>query len=360
MPIPLYILKRLLYSIPTIFLVSVIGFLLMRFKFGTYEIPIPFSAGQTYTLELKNPIDPLADLRHNPAVTFETLEREKARLGLDKPMHVQYGLWLKHIFRFDVSALQQGRFWAFFKPDLGINFNGEDVATMLMLKAGNTFLLNAFVVLATWLVALPLGVYAALHWRSFTDRLLTLLSSFGMAAPPFVIALLVGNFVVDTQVLPFGGIVSANFDTLTVGEQALDLASHLIIPVSVLTLAGIASIQRQMRGNLLDVLQAEYVRVARAKGLAEHVVIYKHAVRTAINPLITMLGYEFSALLSGSLIIEQVLNYPGLGQFIYQALLRSDTNTVMASLVMSAIMLIIGNLLADILLKIVDPRIELA
>ena len=116
--------------------------------------------------------------------------------------------------------------------------------------------------------------------------------------------------------------------------------------------------QRQMRGNLLDVLESEYIRTARAKGLPENTVIYKHAVRTAINPLVTMMGYEVSALLSGSVLVETVLGFPGLGQLMYKAAIETDVNLVMASLMMSAILLVLGNLIADILLKFVDPRIE--
>ncbi len=361
MPIPIYILKRLLYAVPTLILVSIIGFTLMRFDFdfGTYQIPWVDGKTHTIALAIKNPIDPLSELKSNPAITIEALREEEKRLGLDQPMHVQYGLWLSHLLNFDWQAPMEGRWHEFFQPNLGLTFSGEDVATLLIQKSGYTLMLNVIVVLLTWLVALPLGVYAALRWRSTTDRLLTLFSSVGMAAPSFVVAILMGVFVVGTGILPFGGLFSEGSEFMTPVGQVLDALKHLIIPVLVLSFGGMASIQRQMRGNLLDVLQAEYVRLARAKGLAENVVIYKHAVRTAVNPLVTMLGYEFSALLSGALLVEIVLNYPGLGQFIYQAVMKTDTNTVMASLVMSSAMLVLGNLLADILLKLVDPRIEL-
>lgn len=345
MPIPLYILKRLIYVIPTILMVSIIGFLLMRwnFDFGTYEIPT--FTGETMTVALERHIDPLAEFKLNPQISREVYEAERERLGLDKPLHIQYWLWLKNLL---------------FHFNLGKTFNGDDVATLLMKHAGNTLLLNVLVIGITWMVALPLGVYAALRWRSVTDRMLTVLATVGMAAPGFVVAILLAVFAVGTGILPVGGLTSDNFASMSLGEKVIDLAQHLILPVMVLTFVGIAGIQRQMRGNLLDVLQAEYVRVARAKGLPENQVIYKHAVRTAINPIVTMLGYEFSALLSGAVLVEIVLGYPGLGHFTYKAVLDTDTNVVMASLVMSAFMLMLGNLFADILLKFVDPRIELA
>jgi peptide/nickel transport system permease protein len=130
--------------------------------------------------------------------------------------------------------------------------------------------------------------------------------------------------------------------------------------VAVLTFIGLAGIQRQVRGNLLDVLRAEYVRTARAKGLPEDTVIYRHALRNAINPLITLLGFEFAALLSGAALTETVLAYPGLGRLTLEAVLTKDMNLVMASLMLGSLMLIVGNLLADVLLKFVDPRIELS
>ncbi len=139
----------------------------------------------------------------------------------------------------------------------------------------------------------------------------------------------------------------------------IDIFSHLIIPTTVLTLIGLAGVQRQMRASLLDVLQADYVRTARAKGLPEDKVIYAHAVKTAINPLITLFGFEFASLLSGAALTETVLAYPGLGRLTLEAVQTKDMNLVMASLMLGAVMLIAGNLLADILLKFADPRIAL-
>lgn len=361
-----YIGKRLVIAIPTLLVVSMIGFFLMRFDldFGTMTVPSlnPSHFGQptVIVLKIKNPIDPLAELKNNPQISRSVYESEKERLGLDQPMHVQYWRWLSHLMTFDNSALKTGAVWRWFQPNLGKTLNGEDVATLLFQRAGNTLLLNVIVVTLTWLLAIPLGVYAALHWRQTADRVLTLVTSVGMAAPIFVVALIFAVIAVRTNILPVGGLTSPNFASLTRWHQFLDVVAHLALPVIIMVIAGIAGLQRQMRGNVLDVLQAEYVRLARAKGLPEHVVIYKHAVRTAINPLVTMLGYEFAGLLSGSLLVEMILSYPGLGQFIYGAVLRTDTNVVMASLVMSSLLLILGNLLADVLLTWVDPRIELS
>lgn len=363
MSIPLYILKRFLYAIPTILIVSMLVFALMRFDVTIGPVDIPIGGGNTVHVldrtRLWNQIDPLAELRHNPQISREALKKEEERLGLHKPMPVQYWLWLSHVFQVDWRAIAEGRPLEFFQPDLGTTFNGEPVTFVLVDRSKNTLLLNVVTILLTWLVAIPLGIYAALRWRSVTDRMMTVFAAVGMAMPSFVLALLLAMVVVKTGWLPLGGIKSYNYDEMNLLEKVWDLVLHLALPVTVLTILGIAGLQRQMRGNLLDVLGAEYVRTARAKGLPEHVVIYKHAVRTAINPLITILGYTFAELLSGSLLTETVVGFPGLGVLTYSAVLRTDTNLAMACLMMSVLMLVAGNLLADVLLKIVDPRIEL-
>ncbi len=362
MPIYLYILKRVLIAIPTLLIVSMISFFIMRYDVTIGPLSLPMGGHSVQILKeyhFKNPIDPLAELRQNPQISKAAYEHEKARLGLDKPFYMQYWLWISHIFHFDFSELKTGRFWLVFQPDFGKSFSGEEVSRILMTRIPNTLILNLLTLLSCWLIAIPLGVYAALHWRSKADSFLTVFSAVGMAAPSFVIALLLAVIAVKIGWPPVGGITSDNFDHLTLLQKTGDLAAHLVLPVIVLTISGIAGLQRQMRGNLLDVLEAEYVRVARAKGLPENKVIYKHAVRTAINPLVTMFGYEFAGLLSGAALVEMVLRFPGLGFTALEAVRQTDTNLAMTVLVLGAVLLVAGNLLGDILLKLVDPRIEL-
>jgi len=315
-----YILKRILQTIPLLIIVSLISFFIIRFS----------------------PVDPLAELRLNPSVSQETLDRETQRLGLDKPIIVQYGKWAK----------------SFVKGDLGITSNGEKVSTKLKERIPNTLLLTTIVILLTWLVGVPLGVLAALKWKTPTDRILTVLTSIGMAIPSFFFAVLLLIFAVRTGWFPVGGLTSANFADMGFFAQVADITHHLFLPVIVLFTISLAGLQRQMRANMLDVLDSEYVKFARAKGLSEAQVVYKHALRNAINPLITLLGFEFAGLLSGAALTEYVFQYPGLGRLILEAVLKSDINLVMASLMMGAIMLILGNLIADILLIITDPRIR--
>ncbi len=315
-----YVIKRILQTIPLLFLVSIMSFFLIRLA----------------------PVDPLAELKLNPSITQETLDYEVQRLGLDKPIIVQYGLWLK----------------SFVKGDFGYCTTGEKVADKLMERIPNTLLLTSFVIFFTWIVGIPLGIVAALHWRKPIDRLLTILSSIGMAIPSFFFALLLLIFAVRTGWFPTGGLTSYNYSELSLAGKILDVLHHLVLPVIVLFTISLSGLQRQMRGNLLDVLQSDYVKYARAKGLSENKVIYKHALRNAINPMVTLLGFEFASLLSGAALTEYVFQYPGLGRLILEAVMKSDINLVMASLMIGTIMLVVGNLLADILLKLVDPRVE--
>lgn len=320
MKILTYILKRILQSIPLLILVSIISFFIIRLS----------------------PVDPLAELRLNPSVSQETLQKETLRLGLDKPIIVQYGKWAK----------------SFVKGDLGITSNGERVSDKLKERIPNTLLLTTIVIALTWIVGIPLGVAAALKWKTPFDRILTVLTSVGMAIPSFFFAVLLLIMAVKTGWFPIGGLTSSNFLEMSFGGQVWDITHHLILPVTVLFTISLAGLQRQMRANLLDVLDSDYVKFARAKGLSEFDVIYKHALRNAINPMITMLGFEFAGLLSGAALTEYVFQYPGLGRLILEAVMKSDINLVMASLMMGAIMLILGNLIADILLIITDPRIR--
>ena len=210
----------------------------------------------------------------------------------------------------------------------------------------------------SWTVGVPLGILAAVYWKSPLDRMLTVLTSIGMAIPSFFFAVLLLIFAVKTGWFPVGGLTSSNFLEMTFVQKVWDITHHLILPVTVLFTLSLAGLQRQMRANLLDVMDSDYVKFARAKGLSEFKVIIKHALRNAVNPLITLLGFEFAGLLSGAALTEYVFQYPGLGRLILEAVLKSDINLVMASLMMGAVMLIIGNLIADILLIITDPRIR--
>lgn len=315
-----YILKRILQVIPLLILVSLISFFIIRLS----------------------PVDPLAELRLNPSISQETLNKEMKRLKLDKPIYIQYASWAK----------------SFVQGDLGYTSAGEKVSTKLKERIPNTLLLTSIVIFMTWIVGIPLGVLAAIKKETAFDRILTVVSSIGMAIPSFFFAILMLIFAVKTGWFPVGGLTSYDFNEMSFCGKVMDLSKHLVLPVIVLFTISLSGLQRQMRANMLEVLDSDYVKFARAKGLSEGKVIFKHALRNAINPMITLLGFEFAGLLSGAALTEYVFQYPGLGRLILEAVMKSDINLVMASLMMGTIMLILGNLIADILLMIADPRIR--
>ncbi len=316
-----YILKRILESIPILFIVSLLSFFLIRLS----------------------PVDPLAQMKLNPAISEETIQKETKRLGLDKPVIVQYGLWVKN----------------FLSGNMGYCIDNTKVSVKIKSRILNTLLLSLVVIFFSWIIALPLGILAAIFYNSLFDKILTVLSSVGMAIPSFFFAVLMLLFAQKTGYFPIGGLTSINFNEMDLFHKIADVMWHVALPAFVLTTISLSSLMRQMRANLLDILDADYVKFAYAKGLSKSKVIIKHALRNAINPIITLLGFEFAGLLSGAALTEYVFQYPGLGKLILEAAMQSDVNLVMASLMIGAFMLISGNIIADIVLKLTDPRVRI-
>ena len=207
-------------------------------------------------------------------------------------------------------------------------------------------------------MAIPLGIYAALHRNKWIDRVIQLLSYVALASPTFFVAMLLLYFASQSGILPLGGMRSATYDEMNIFEKFWDILRHLAIPATALSISSIGALQRIMRGNMLEVLGQQYILTARAKGLPENRVIYSHALRNAINPLVTILGYEFAGLLSGAALLEIICSWPGLGALMLTAVQSKDIYLVMASFMMGGFLLIIGNLLADVLLARLDPRIR--
>ena len=321
----LYILKRLLQAALTLLLASALCFAIVELAPGDY----------------------LDTLKENPQITPERIAELNAQFGLDKPPVIQYFSWLwRVITRFDF-----GESFVYFRS----------VSSLLLERIPATLLLAVTSILVTWTIAIPLGILSAVKQDSRLDRVLRVLSYLGQGFPSFITALL---FLILAQFLsplfPVGGMTSINHQELSVVGKVIDIAWHTILPTIALSITSFAGLQRLTRGQLLDVLRQDYIQTARAKGLPENKVIYVHALRNAINPLITLLGFEFAALLGGSFIAEFFFNWPGLGRLTLQAVQAQDKYLVMASLMMGATMLIVGNLLADLLLKAVDPKIKLA
>ncbi|NJO43773.1 MAG: ABC transporter permease [Cyanobacteria bacterium CRU_2_1] len=321
-----YTIKRLLQAIPTLLLASVLSFFIIQLAPGDY----------------------LDTLRQNPQISEETIAALERQFGLDKPVLQQYLLWLKEI-------ITQGNFGVSFA------YAQRSVASLLWERVGATLLLSIPSLIVTWAIAIPLGIIGAVHQNKPADRVLRVISYIDQGFPTLITGLLLLFFAQMTSPLfPVGGMTSVDHADLTPLGKILDIGWHMILPTLALSITSFAGLQRLMRGELLDVLRQDYVRTARAKGLPENRVIYIHALRNAINPLITILGFEFASLLGGAFITENYFNWPGLGRLILQAVQSQDLYLVMGSLMMGAVMLIIGNLLADLTLKFVDPRIKLS
>ncbi|MGF1587656.1 MAG: ABC transporter permease [Pleurocapsa sp.] len=321
----LYILKRLLQAALTLLLASALCFAIVEIAPGNY----------------------LDTLRENPQITPERIAELTEQFGLDQPAVVQYWRWLWRV----VTRFDFGESFVYFRS----------VSSLLIERIPATLVLAIASIIITWAIAIPLGILSAVKQDSRVDQVLRVLSYFGQGFPSFITALI---FLIIAQFLsplfPVGGMTSINHADLSTLGKILDIAWHMVLPTIALSITSFAGLQRLTRGQLLDVLRQDYIQTARAKGLPENKVIYVHALRNAINPLITLLGFEFASLLGGSFIAEFFFNWPGLGRLTLQAVQAQDKYLVMASLMMGATMLIIGNLLADLLLKAVDPKIKLA
>lgn len=316
-----YILRRILIAIPLLLAISLLTFALIQITPGNF----------------------FDSLKLNPQISEETISRYESLYHLDQPLLTQYFYWIKNLLRLDFG-------YSFF-------YNCP-VQKVIAGRLWNTFVLSLASLLLTWLVAIPLGVWAAVHRNRIIDRSLSLLSFISLSLPSFFLAIVLLYAASQLRILPLGGMRSVSFDSFSILEKAIDLLRHLVIPTVVISLASMASLQRIMRGNMLDVLRQQYILSARARGLPEHRVIYRHALRNAVNPLITIFGYHFSDLLSGAALIEIICNWPGVGSLMLTAVRAKDIYLVMASLLMGGILLLLGNLLADILLAWADPRIR--
>jgi peptide/nickel transport system permease protein len=290
------------------------------------------------------PGDFLTPVRAQRDVPAELIAAIEVEFGLDQPWYVQYLKWLGNVFEGNL-----GHSWAYKLP----------VSDLIGQRIFATFLLSLCAFVFSWAIAIPLGVLAAIYKDSIFDRISAGLAYAALSIPEFFLALLLVFFAAQTGWFPMGGATSIEYEYMSWFEQMLDRAHHLILPTVALGIGSIASIMRIMRANFLDTIRAGFVTTARAKGQREFIVMFKHALRNAINPLVSAFGFAFSGLLSGALMVEIVLQYPGLGQLMYQSILREDQFVVLAAVMMGCTMLVLGNLLADILLAWSDPRIRL-
>jgi peptide/nickel transport system permease protein len=281
----------------------------------------------------------------NPEVSTELRNRLRDQYGLDKPLVIQYGEWL-------------GRF---VRLDFGDSFSQDrrPVFDKIVERLPITISINLLSIVAILATAIPIGIYSATHRGSLFDRITTILVFIGFAAPSFWLALLLMDFFgVRFGLLPIAGLKSLDYDSFSLLGKVLDLGRHLLLPVFISTFGGLAGFSRYMRSNMLEVIRQDYILTARAKGLPEQSVIYRHALRNALLPVITILGLSVPGLIGGSVIFETIFAIPGMGKLFYDGVMMRDYPLIMGILVMGAILTLVGNFLADLCYAFADPRIR--
>jgi len=319
-----YILRRILLMIPLLFGITLISFLVVHLAPG-------------------EPTDMMTDL--NPKASLEAKERLRALYGLDQPLHVQYGRWLARLARLD----------------FGTSFSADrrPVLEKTLERMPVTIGINVVSELIVFAIAIPIGILAAVRRGSSFDKASTVGVFFLFSVPSFWLALLAMIlFGVKLGWLPISGLRSIEHDQLGFWGRQADLARHLVLPVIIGSIGGLAGISRFMRSGMLEVVRQDYVRTARAKGVPEGAVIWRHALRNAVLPIITILGLSVPGLIAGSVISETVFAIPGIGQLMWQAVMARDYPMILGNLVVSAVLTLFGNLLADIGYVFADPRIS--
>jgi peptide/nickel transport system permease protein len=341
-----YLLRRLLQIIPTVFFISVIIYALLALKPG----------------------DPIQELRFgNPGITSEDIQRLTKLYGLDQPWYVRYWFWLGRAVQGDFGPSRR-----FGMPAAEYVFN---------FRLPNTLLLSVTALLIALLVAIPTGILSALRQHTPLDYTVTFFNFIGVSIPIFWLGLiLIYVFAVHfRQLLPAGGLSTPGISApdwaaivaqtgggwsafsayvSQLGPVIIDRARHLILPVAALSALQMASWTRFMRSSMLEVIHLDYVRTARAKGLQERLVVFRHALRNAIAPIITLIALSIPAAMSGAVLTETVFNWPGMGRAIFESILNNDYNVAMVSLMFISLLIVIFNLLADIAYALVDPRIR--
>jgi len=319
-----YILRRLIGLIPLLLGITIITFSVIHLAPG-------------------KPTD--LETQFNPKVSLEARERIAHLYGLDKSLHIQYIDWLRRLLCLD----------------FGVSFvDSRPVIQKIGERIPITLGINLASIILILLIGVPIGVSSAVKEGGFYDRFMTLFVFIGFAIPTFWLSLILMDLIgVRWGILPISGIKSLEFAKFGFFEKVIDVARHLILPVFVSAFGGLAGISRYMRSNMVHVLKQDYIRTARAKGLNEKDVIYKHALKNALLPVVTILGLAVPGLIGGSVIFESIFSIPGMGRLFYESVMARDYPVIMGVLVIGATLTLLGNLLADISYRAVDPRIKL-
>lgn len=319
-----YLARRLITLIPLLLGITFVSFVVIQAAPGS-------------------PVELMTDM--NPDASPELRQKLEQYWGLDQPIHVQYWRWLQRLA----------------VGDFGVSFAADQrpVLDKITDALPITLLLNALSLAFILLMSIPIGVYSATHRYSTLDRVTTVLVFLGFAMPTFWLALLcMMLFGVELGWLPISGLQSLQHEQLSIFGRFLDRARHLVLPVVISSVTSLAGLSRYMRSSMLEVIRQDYITTARSKGLSERVVIYRHALRNALLPVVTILGLSVPGLIGGAVIFETMFAIPGMGRLFYDSVMQRDYMVVMGVLVMGAVLTLVGNLLADIMYAIVDPRLR--
>jgi peptide/nickel transport system permease protein len=315
-----YISKRLLVSIPVIVGITILSFIIMKLSPG----------------------DPLANFI-NPSINVADLEKSRQALGLNDPLYMQYFKWIGQVA----------------KGNFGYTYNGNhSISALVLERLPNTVILTLSAFVMSFVIGIPLGVIGAVKKNTRVDYGITFMSLVGVAIPSFFFGLLVIYvFALLLGIFPTGGMVNIRAG-YTGYAYYMDVLHHLVLPAIALSLGNIASISRFTRSNMLDILKEDYIRTAKAKGLRSKAIVYKHALRNALIPVVTIFGLSIPFLFSGAYITESIFNWPGMGQLGIRAIQDREYGIIMALNLITATLVLVGNLVSDILYAIVDPRIR--
>ncbi|MEA3223730.1 MAG: ABC transporter permease [Thermodesulfobacteriota bacterium] len=319
-----YLLRRVSQLIPTFIGITIVCFLVVH-----------LAPGEPTALQTQL----------NPNITHEAIEQMRHHYGLDRPLAVQYFIWVKNLLKLDFGR--------------SISSDERPVWEKIKQRLPITLYINIASLIVIFIVAIPLGIISAVRRGSTLDRTITVGVFIGFSVPGFWLALILMDLLgVRLGWLPISGIHSPGYLCMGITERILDLARHMILPVLISAVGSLAGLSRYMRSSMLEIIRQDYIITARAKGLSEKAVIYKHAMRNALLPVITILGLSIPGLIGGSVIFESIFSIPGLGLLFYQAIMMRDYNMIMGSLTIGAILTLAGNLIADIAYSIADPRIR--
>ncbi|MGA2095227.1 MAG: ABC transporter permease [Candidatus Acidiferrum sp.] len=316
-----YFLRRTIQAVLLLFGVSVLTFLFSALAPGNY----------------------FDEMRLNPQISSETLASLRAQYQLDRPLPIRYAYWVSSVLR----------------GELGFSFAyNTPVGPLLWVRARNTLLLTLTATLLAWALALPVGIWSAASLGRWPDRALSGATATFLIVPELVLALGLLIFAVRTNWFPTGGFVSTGFETLSPANKLRDIVLHMALPVAALALSSLPILLRHVRAAMAEVLGAPFLRAAEGHGIPRQTLLFKYALRAAANPLISLFGFSLGALLSGSLIVEVVMSWPGLGPLLLEAILARDVYVVIGGVLLSTIFLVGGNFVADMLLYRADPRIR--